>query len=121
MHIAYRSIHLWRIGVYPIVWMADGDVLVDTEHALRDGTRIRLFAVERSEYPGDVNYRFQYYDAETGDSLLRYDNSRVPTHGAGYHHRHEWVAGEEQVTSLEFDDLERHLADFETEVREYER
>ncbi len=101
--------------------MADGDVLVDTEHTLRDGTRVRLFAVESADYPGGVSYRFQYYDPETGDSLLRYDNSQIPSHGAGYHHRHEWVAGEEQVTELAFDDFSSHLADVETEVREYER
>jgi len=46
--------------------MADGDVLVDTEQTLGDGTRVRLFAVESSSYPGGVNYRFQYYDPETG-------------------------------------------------------
>ena len=101
--------------------MADGDVLVDAEHTFRDGTRVRLFAVESSDYPGGVNYRFQYYDPETGDSLLRYDNSRVPTHGAGHHYRHEWVDGEEQVTKLEFEDLDSHLADFETEVIAYDR
>jgi hypothetical protein len=72
-------------------------------------------------HPGGVNYRFQYYDPETGDSLLRYDNSRVPTHGAGHHHRHEWVDAEEQVTKLEFEDLDSHLADFETEVIAYDR
>lgn len=101
--------------------MADGDVLVDAEHTLQDGTRIRLFAVESSEYPAGVNYRFQYYDPDTGDSLLRYDNAQVPTHGAGRHHRHEWVDGEEQVTELEFEGFERHLAAFETEVNEYEQ
>lgn len=101
--------------------MADGDVLVDIEHTLQDGTRIRLFAVESSDYPGGVNYRFHYYDPATGDSLLRYDNSRVPTHGAGHHHRHEWVAGEEEVTALEFEDLDSHLAAFETEVKHYEQ
>ena len=53
--------------------MADGDVPVDTEHTLQDGTRVRLFAVESSGYPGGVNDRFQYYNPETGGSLLRYD------------------------------------------------
>ena len=100
--------------------MADGDVVVDTEHTRPDGTRVRLFVVESSDYPGGVNYRFQYYDPETGDSLLRYDNSRVPTHGAGYHHRHEWTGSEEQVTELGFEDFESHLTNFETEVMEYE-
>lgn len=47
--------------------MADGDVLVDSAQSLPDGTRVRLFAVESSTYPGGVNYRFQYYDPATGD------------------------------------------------------
>jgi len=46
---------------------------------------------------------------------------KVPTHGAGHHHRHEWIDGEEQVTKLEFEDLDSHLADFETEVIAYDR
>jgi hypothetical protein len=101
--------------------MADGDVLVDTEHTFRDGSRVRLFAVESSEYPGNVNYRFQYYEPETGEGFLRYDNSQVPTHGAGHHRRHEWTDGEEHVTGLEFEDFDSHLTDFQTEVTEYER
>jgi len=100
--------------------MADGDVLVDTDVKLGDGTKLRLFAVESSAYPGGVNYRFQYYDSDTGDSFLRFDNSQVPTHGAGHHHRHKWTDGEEQVTGIEFTDLESHLARFKTEVSEYD-
>lgn len=101
--------------------MADGDVLLDTEYTFRDGSRVRLFAVESSAYPGGVNYRFQYYDPETGRTLLRYDNSRIPTHGAGQHHRHVWIDGEKRVTEVGFEDLDSHLADFQTEVTEYER
>ena len=67
--------------------MADGDVLVDTAATVPDGRRVRLFAVESSSYPDGVSYRFQYYHPDTGTEFLRYDNSRVPTHGAGYHHR----------------------------------
>ncbi|WP_324759625.1 hypothetical protein [Haloarcula montana] len=44
----------------------------------------------------------------------------ILTHGAGYHHRHEWTDGEEQVTGIEFTDLERHLARFRIEVSEYD-
>jgi hypothetical protein len=101
--------------------MVDGDVLVDAEYTFRDGTRVRLFAVESSEYPGGVNYRFQYYDPETGTEFLRYDNTQVATHEAGHHHRHEWIDGEEHVTTLEFDDFDSHLTAFQTEVSEYER
>jgi hypothetical protein len=98
--------------------MGDGDVRVDTAHSFPDGTRVRLFAVESSAYPGGVNYRFQYYDSDTGDEFLRYDNSRVATHGAGHHHRHEWPGGDEQVTEIEFTDLETHLERFRTELQE---
>ncbi len=101
--------------------MADGDVLVDTEKTFRDGTRVRLFAVESSDYPGGTNYRFQYYDPDAGNEFLRYDNSQVPTHGAGYHHRHEWSESEEHVTEIEFVDLETHLSRFRTELSNHER
>ena len=101
--------------------MADGDVLVDTERTFQDGTRVRLFAVESSEYPGGVNYRFQYYDPESGSEFLRYDNSQVPTHGAGHHHRHEWIDGAEHVTGIAFVDLETHLSQFRTAVTDYDR
>lgn len=62
--------------------MADGDVSVDDEITLGD-KRVRLFAVENPAYPGGVSYRFAYYDPEAGESILRYDNSRVPRHGVG--------------------------------------
>jgi hypothetical protein len=101
--------------------MTDGDVLVDTAKTLADGTRVRLFAVESSSYPGGVNYRFQYYDPETRAEYLRYDNSQVPTHGAGHHHRHVWVDGEESVTEIDFVDLENHLSRFKTELTDHER
>ena len=100
--------------------MADGDVKTDEELKLADGRRIRLFAVESSEYPGDVNYRFHYYNRRTGEFYLRYDNSRVPAHGAGNHHRREWADGEETVEEIEFDDYESHLSRFEREVTDYE-
>jgi len=96
--------------------MADGDVLVDAEQSFPDGNRVRLFAVESLTYPGGVNYRFQYYDPGSGDELLRYDNARVPTDGAAHHHRHEWRSGDEQVTNIDFHDLESHLGRFRTEV-----
>jgi len=100
--------------------MADGDVKTDEEYTFADGRAIRLFAVESSEYPGGVNYRFHYYNRRTGESFLRYDNARVPTHGAGYHHRHEWVDGEESVEETEFVDYATHLSRFQQEVTNYD-
>lgn len=96
-------------------------VLVDTDATFQDGTKVRLFAVESSEYPGGVNYRFQYYDPNSGTEFLRFDNSQVPTHGAGHHHRHEWIDGEEHVTEIEFVNLDSHLARFQTEVSDDDR
>ena len=68
--------------------MAEGDVRLDDEFEFEDGTRVVLFAVENATYPGGVNYRFAYVDPGAGEELLRYDNSQVPRHGAGVHHRH---------------------------------
>ena len=98
--------------------MADGDVLVDVERELADGTRVTVFAVENASYPGGVNYRFAHYDPDSGSGILRFDNSRVARHGAGVHHRHEWCEGDEHVTAIEFDDLETHLSRFYHEVRD---
>lgn len=96
--------------------MADGDTLIDEEREFPDGTRATLFAVENSDYPGGVNYHFAYYDPDAGEGVLRFDNSQVPRHGAGVHHRHEWIEGKERVTEVEFVDLETHLSRFRNEV-----
>jgi hypothetical protein len=101
--------------------MADGDVHVDEAFTFADGTRVRLFAVESTDYPGGFNYRFQYYDPNTGEEFLRYDNSQIPLHDAGHHHRHEWIEGEQDVTGVTFEDLETHLAIFKKEVTNYDR
>lgn len=50
--------------------MADGDIRLDAETDLPNGTRVRLFAVESSEYPGGVNYRFHHYDPNSGRQIL---------------------------------------------------
>ena len=92
--------------------MADGDVWLDDEYDFPDGTRVVLYAVENGAYPGGVNYCFAYVDPGTGRTLLRYDNSRVPRHGVGVHHRHRGGS----VTRLAFDGLEEHLGRFWEEV-----
>lgn len=94
--------------------MADGDVRLDAEYQFPDGARVVIFAVENAEYPGCVNYRFAYLDAVSGRNLLRYDNSRVPRHGVGVHHRHRGTV----VTHVPFDGLESHVARFWREVNE---
>lgn len=94
--------------------MADGDVRLDDEYAFPDGTRVVLFAVENEAYPGGVNYRFAYFEASSGENLLRYDNSCVSRHGVGVHHRHRGAA----VARVGFDGLDKHVSRFWTEVRE---
>ena len=78
-----------------------------------DGTRLDLYAVENSEYPGGYSYRFAYFDPDEGN-ILRYDNSRTPRHGVGVHHRHE---GDDEPTSIPFEGIDDHLSQFEREVR----
>lgn len=92
--------------------MADGDIRLDDEVEFQDGTRAVLFAVESSDHPGGINYRMAYFDPETGDMLLRYDNSRVPRHGAGVHHRHEG----DDVAEISFESLQNHVSRFRSEV-----
>lgn len=94
--------------------MADGDVVLDRNFELDagTGTRVEVFAVEDSSSPGGYHYRFQYYDPAESEQILRYDNA----HDAdiGLHHRH---AGDE-ITGIEFDDLQAHVARFRQEVLE---
>lgn len=57
--------------------MADGDVVLNrnVEIDSEDGTRVQLFAVEDSSYPGGYSYRFQYYAPDKNEEILRYDNA----------------------------------------------
>lgn len=92
--------------------MADGDVVLDRNFEVdaTEGTRVELFAVEDSSYPGGYYYRFQYYAPEDGEQILRYDNAHDSE--IGHHHRH---IGDD-VTGIEFDGLEAHVARFRQEV-----
>lgn len=96
--------------------MADGDVLIDSEFEV-DGSsrrRIRLFACEDSSRPGDLKYRFQCYDPDTGETVLRYDNAHDhPV--AGWHHRH--TSEHEDPQPIEFDGLRTHIERFHQEVQ----
>ena len=93
--------------------MADGEVVLDRNFEIDAGkeTRVELFAVENDTEPGGYYYRFQYYTPEEGDEILRYDNAHDTD--VGPHHRH--VRGD--VTGIEFDGLEAHVARFRQEVR----
>ena len=97
--------------------MADGDVKLDHEFAVRPGgeTRVDLFAVEDGSYPGGYYYHFQYYNRPREAELLRYDNTS-DAHGVGNHHRHAF----DEVTGIEFESLSVHVSRFLSEVFEYE-
>jgi hypothetical protein len=92
--------------------MVDGDVVLDRnfEVSAEEGTRVELFAVESSRYPGGYYYRFQYYAPGESKAILRYDNAHDAD--VGSHHRHEG----DEVSGIEFDGLEAHVARFRQEV-----
>lgn len=99
-----------------IVWargMVDGDVVLDQnlEVDADTGTRVQLFAVEDSSYPGGYFYRFQHYSPDESLEILRYDNAHDSI--IGPHHRHEGGA----VSGIEFDGLRAHLERFRLEVQ----
>jgi hypothetical protein len=77
-----------------------------------DGTRVQLFAVEDSSYPGRCYYRFQYYAPGEGEEILRYDNAHDAD--VGPHYRYEGDGG----AGIDFDGLQAHIARFRSEVLE---
>lgn len=90
--------------------MADGDVVLDRNFEVDARTRVELFAVEDSSYPGGFYYRFQFYDPAEGETILRYDNAHDAD--VGHHHRHRG----DDVTGIEFDGLQAHVDRFRREV-----
>lgn len=82
------------------------------EHTFADDpSRVVLFACRDESYPEGVYYRMQYYDTETGETLLRYDDAHEDPE-IGWHHRH---AGDEH-TATEFSDIGSHKDRFLDEV-----
>jgi hypothetical protein len=98
--------------------MADGDVVLDRRFDIdpRSGTEVVLWAIESSSHPGGYSYGFQYFQPEENDEILRYDNSKVPQHGAGCHHRH--YDNDAEITALTFTGLVDHVTRFLNEVNE---
>ncbi|MFC6992416.1 DUF6516 family protein [Haladaptatus sp. GCM10025707] len=92
--------------------MADGDVVLDRnfEFDAEAGTRVELFAVESSSYPGGFYYRFQYYNPEETEQLLRYDTAHDSA--VGHHHRHK----DGTIEGIAFEGLQAHVARFRQEV-----
>ena len=95
--------------------MADGDIILDESFPVeKDGSRyVVVFTVVDSGYPGGYYYRFQYYDTDSEEAILRYDNAN-DAHGVGPHHRHLF----DEVTGLTFRGLESHVLRFTIEVLE---
>jgi len=58
---------------------------------------------------------FRHYDAETGETLLRYDNYKE--HSGSRHHIH---FGEEKTTAVEFKNIQDHFKKFMKEVKKRE-
>jgi len=90
----------------------DGTVVLDRNFEIdaTEGTRVQLFAVKDSTSPGGYQYRFQYYEPETGEEILRYDNAHDSDIGS--HHRHRASA----VTGIDFEGLQSHVTRFREEV-----
>lgn len=97
-------------------YMADGDAVIIERFDVdpRDGTEIVLSAIESSSHPGEYSYGFQYFHPEESDEILRYDNSKVPQHDAGVHHRH--YDNDAKITEIEFVGLRKHIDRFLNEV-----
>ena len=95
--------------------MADGDVIIDSEFEIDDpaGRRIELFACEDTTRPGDIKYRFQCHDPDTGETILRYDNSHDHS-AAGWHHRH--TSEDAEPDGIAFHGLRDHIKRFRNEV-----
>lgn len=98
--------------------MADGDVIINERFDIdpADGTEVVLSAIESSSHPGGYSYGFQYFQPAENDEILRYDNSKVPQHDAGYHHRH--YNNDSEITGIEFVGLNDHVDRFLNEVDE---
>lgn len=98
--------------------MADGDVVLDRRFGVDPvaETEVVLSAIESSSHPGGYSYGFQYFHPEENDEILRYDNSKIPRHGAGYHHRH--YDNDAEITAITFSGLSDHVTRFLNEVSE---
>lgn len=98
--------------------MADGDVVIQERFDIDpvDGTEVVLSATESSSHPGGYSYGFQYFHPEDNDEILRYDNSKVPQHEAGHHHRH--FDNDAEIAGITFTGLTDHVDRFLNEVYE---
>lgn len=92
--------------------------LLEREFTTSDGTKIEVLAwdvPESEEFPEGIKYKFQAYDLETGETLLRYDNHNK--HSGSRHHKH---IGEDKTEKIEFNGVKEAYRKFIEEVKENE-
>lgn len=92
--------------------MAD-EIFSDTHTFADDSSRVVLFAYTDDSYPEGIYYRMHYYDTETGETLVRYDNAYEDP-AVGWHHRH---IGDDRY-SIEFTTIQEHKDEFLDEVED---
>lgn len=91
--------------------------LIDDEHEFSDDPSAYVaFAMPDPEYPGDVYYRFHYWETATGRRLVHYDNAHDDP-ALGQHHRHgEDGNPDDPDSELDFTTVWDHYDRFLTEV-----
>jgi hypothetical protein len=71
--------------------VVEANKIHEQRDVLEDGTMVEVtvYRVEDSEhYPSGYKYSFQHWDPETGETLLRYDNSHQYEEHTDRHHQH---------------------------------
>lgn len=98
--------------------MSDGDIILDDSWDVDAdaGTRVEVLAVETSDNPIGLKYKFQYYNRERGETIFRYDNYHHDPE-AGWHHYHD---GDEPAQSVDFPGLTELYNQFRTEVANHD-
>ena len=92
--------------------------LLEREFTTDQSTRIEILAwkvPESNEYPGGVKYKFQAFDLETEETILRYDNHN--RHAGSRHHKH---IGEDRTESIQFNGVKEAYRKFIKEVEKHE-
>lgn len=92
--------------------------LLAREFTTSGGTRIEVLAwkvPESEKFPEGIKYKFQAYDVETKETILRYDNHNK--HAGSRHHKH---IGENKTEKIEFNGVKEAYQKFVEEVKEHE-
>lgn len=92
--------------------------LLEREFTTSEGTRIEVLVwrvPESEKFPEGVKYKFQAYNLETEETLLRYDNHNK--HAGSKHHKH---IGEDKTKKIEFNGVKEAYQNFIEEVKKHE-